>query len=118
MTDNVVYFLLIDKKERLAQLYDSLLRQPWAGRVRASFDQFECREGEEILRIFSCDATRRNMLKELQKITGAPRTVLFGNKEGECDVLIPDAGGGYMVKELKKRFEPVSLAGWKSLIHF
>lgn len=118
VTDNVVYFLLIDKKERLAQLYDSLLRQPWAGNVRASFDQFECREGEEILRIFSCDATRRNMLKELQEITGAQRTVLFGNKEGECDVLIPDAGGGYMVKELKKRFEPVSLAGWKSMIHF
>lgn len=33
-------------------------------------------------------------------------------------VLIPDAGSGHMVKELKKRFEPVSLAGWRRIIHF
>ena len=118
MVDNVVYFLIIDQKERVERLYDALQQQPWAPRVRAAFDTFECREGEVILRIYSCEATRRNMMKELQEILGAPRTVLFGNIPGECDVLIPDAGGGYMAKELKKRFEPVSLAGWRSMIHF
>ena len=58
------------------------------------------------------------MLEELREYTGAPRTVLFGNKEGECDVVIPDAGGGNLVRELKKRFEPVSLRGWREMIHF
>ena len=58
------------------------------------------------------------MLEELRKYTGAPRTVLFGIRRGECDVLIPDAGGGHMVKELKKRFEPVSIKGWRDILHF
>ena len=32
-------------------------------------------------------------------------------------VLIEDAAHDRMVKELKKRFEPVSLKGWRNIIH-
>ncbi len=33
-------------------------------------------------------------------------------------VLISDAGSGRMVKELKKRYEPISLKGWRNIVHF
>lgn len=118
IVDSVLYFLVIDRQEAVRRLHARLLEQPWAGRVRPVFDTFDCREGELILRIYDRGATRRSMLEELREYTGAPRTVLFGNKEGECDVVIPDAGGGNLVRELKKRFEPVSLRGWREMIHF
>ena len=42
---------------------------------------------------------------------------LFSREMGECDVLIVDAAHGRMVKELKKRYAPVSLKGWRNIIH-
>lgn len=116
--DNVLYFMVIDRAEKVDALCADLMRQSFAPRIRAVFDTFDCREGEKILRIYSAKASRRDMLEELRALTGAPRTVFFGNKEGECDVVIPDAGGGNLVRELKKRYEPVSLRGWRNIFHF
>ncbi len=118
IVDNVLYFLIMDRRENIERIHEKITKQPWADRVKAVFDTFDCREGELILRIYSGDATRRAMLEELRRYTGAPRTIFFSNDPSECDVVIPDAGGGHMVKELKKRYEPVSLAGWKNIIHF
>ena len=35
---------------------------------------------------------------------------------GRYDVYIEDANKDLMVKELKRRFEPVSLKGWKNIL--
>ena len=116
--DDVLYFLIIDRKEHVESLFERLMRETWAGEVRGVFDTFDCREGEEILRIYPSETTRAAMLEALKEYVGAPRTVSFGIREGECDVLIPDAGGGSMVKELKKRYEPVSVKGWRNIFRF
>ena len=118
LTDNVLYFMVIDRAERVEALCRELAEQDFASRIRTVFDTFDCRKGEKILRIYSAAANRRDMLEELRRLTGAPRTVFFSSRKGECDVAIPDAGGGNLVKELKKRYEPVSLRGWKNIFHF
>ena len=118
IVDNVLYFTIIGPDVRITKLHDLLMRQPWADSIRTRFDIFDCHEEELILRIYDHRATQRAMLEELRKYTGAPRTVLFGIRRGECDVLIPDAGGGHMVKELKKRFEPIDIRGWRDILHF
>ena len=118
LTDNVLYFMVIDRAERVEALCRELAEQDFASRIRTVFDTFDCRKGEKILRIYSAAANRREMLEELRRLTGAPRTVFFSSRKGECDVAIPDAGGGNLVKELKKRYEPVSLRGWKNIFHF
>lgn len=118
VVDNVLYFMIIDRREKVEEIHERLMKQPWADRVKPVYDTFDCREGERILRIYPCEATQKKMLEELRRYIGASKTVLFGIREGECDVLIPDAGGGSMARELKKRFEPVTLAGWRNIIHF
>lgn len=118
VVENVLYFTIIGPDVRITELHDLLMQQPWADSIRTRFDIFDCREGELILRIYDHRATQRAMLEELRQYTGAPRTVLFGIRPGECDVLIPDAGGGHMVKELKKRFEPIDIRGWRDIFHF
>ena len=118
INDNVLYFMIIDRADRTEALYEDLMRQSFASGLRGVFDTFDCREGEKILRIFSAHANQKDMLEELRLYAGAPRTVLFGCREGECDALIPDAGGGNLVRELKKRCEPVSLRGWRNIFHF
>ena len=110
LTDNVLYFMVIDKEEKVEALRGELADQDFAPRIRAVSDTFDCRKGEKILRIYSAGANRRDMLEELRRLTGAPRTVFFSSRKGECGVLIPDAGGGNLIRELKKRCEPVSLS--------
>ncbi len=97
ITHDVIYILVIDQEEKVDQLHASLMEQPWASQCRTNFDTFDCEEGE--------------------KLIGAPQTITFGNDPGECDVLIEDAGRDRMVKELKKRFSPIDLRGWRNIIH-
>ena len=94
------------------------MAQPWADRCRTNYDTFDCEEGEKILRIFTKEATRENMLNYLQKYIGAPKVITFGKSEDRTeDIYIEDAGKDSVVKELKKRFQPVSLKGWKDIFH-
>jgi len=114
---DVLYILVIDHEKNIDRLHEKLAAQPWFDRCRTNFDYFDCEEGEKILRIYASEANRPAMLRYLQRYVGAPRVVTFGSEEDECDVHIKDAGRNQMVKELKKRFEPVSLKGWKNILH-
>ena len=117
ITHDVIYILVIDQEEKVDQLHASLMEQPWASQCRTNFDTFDCEEGEKLMRIYASRSTRSEMLKHLQQYVGAPQTITFGNDPGECDVLIEDAGRDRMVKELKKRFSPIDLRGWRNIIH-
>ena len=117
ITHDVIYILVIDQEEKIDQLHASLMEQPWASRCRTNFDTFDCEEGEKLMRIYASGSTRSEMIRHLQQYLGAPQTITFGNDPGECDVLIEDAGRDRMVKELKKRFSPIDLRGWRNIIH-
>ena len=114
---DVLYILIIDREENIDRLHEKLLAQPWFDSCRTNFDYFDCEEGEKILRIYAAEANRPAMLSYLQRYVGAPRVVTFGSEEDECDVQIKDAGRNQIVKKKKKRFEPVSLKGWKNILH-
>lgn len=114
---DVLYILIIDREENIDRLHEKLKEQPWIDRCRINFDYFDCEKGEKILRIYAAEANRPAMLRYLQRYVGAPKVVTFGTETDECDVHIKDAGRDQMVKELKKRFEPVSLKGWKNILH-
>ena len=101
---DVLYILIIDREENIDRLHEKLKEQPWIGKCRINFDYFDCEEGEA-------------MLGYLQRYVGAPKVITFGTETDECDVHIKDAGRDQTVKELKKRFEPVSLKGWKNILH-
>ena len=118
ITKDVIYILVIDREEKIDRLREKLMAQPWADRCRTNYDTFDCEEGEKILRIFTKEATRENMLNYLQKYIGAPKVITFGKSEDRTeDIYIEDAGKDSVVKELKKRFQPVSLKGWKDIFH-
>ena len=117
VTEDVVYLQVIDLAENIDALYEKLMSHPWADRCRTNFETLDCDEGEKILRIYSASATRDNMLEQLRQMTGAPKVVTFSNKPGSADVLVRDPSRDQVVKELKKRFKPVSLRGWKNIFH-
>lgn len=117
ITENVIYILVIDNEQNIDRLHQKLMSQPWADRCRVNFDFFDCEKGEKIMRIFTAGASRKEMLRHLQRYVGAPQVFTFGTGEDECDYLIDDAGRDQLVKALKKKFEPVNIKGWRNIIH-
>ena len=73
------------------------------------------RDGYACLKICAAEATHEAMLRELERIVGASRTVTFGSGPDRYDVQLEHADRDWMVKELKRRFEPVDLRGWRNM---
>lgn len=113
--DKIIYFFVMDRAEKVARVMAAIEEAPWSGRIRVREDDRQIPEGYRCIRIFPAEATKENMLHELQEMIGARETVTFGSEPGRYDVLIQNADRDLMVKELKRRFEPVSLKGWRNM---
>ena len=75
-------------------------------------------DGYACLKICSAQATREAMTRKLEQRLGTRRTVLFSAVPGRGDVYIPNADKDRMVRELKRRFEPVDLRGWRNIFRW
>ena len=114
-TEQTIYFFILEKAEKVDAVEREIKASPWAGTVRFRYDMRDIPEGYKCIRIFSSAATKEAMLQELQHMVGAKDILTFGSMPGLYDVIVEDADKDRMVKELKRRFEPVSLKGWKNI---
>ena len=114
--NKTIYFFVLDECRKVERMLEKLHAAPWSGNVRIHVDERMVPEGYMCIRIFPAQATKERMLARLQEIVGAKNTVTFGSYKGRYDVYIENADKDLMVKELKRRFEPVSIAGWRNII--
>ncbi len=112
----LLYLLILEKTELLEEKYRDFLALPWAGDYRAvlSASPFA---GYSALKIYDAAVSRRAMLEKLQARLKPADTVTFGSVPGQYDVVIESADRNRMVRELKRRFEPVDLRGWRNMFH-
>lgn len=104
---NVVYFLVIEKKEKTEQIYQQLMEQDWVSDFRIVLADSMNYPGYAHIKIYHKQATREHMLQNLEALVDIEKTVTFGSIEGKYDVFIANSDRNIMVKELKKRYEPV-----------
>ena len=112
----VLYLLILEKTELLEEKLRRFRELPWSGDYRAVLKP-SLYEGYSALRIYDCSVSRRAMLKKLQDRLQPAETVTFGSVPGRYDVVIENADRNRMVRELKRRFEPVDLRGWRNIFH-
>lgn len=108
-TENVVYFLLMEPKERMAALYRELASMPWFQDLRVVYKDSTTYQGYAFMKLYSPEATRPRMLARLQDMLETRRAITFGSVEGSCDVVIRNADKNALVREVKKLYEPVKL---------
>ena len=111
---HVVYLMAIDSAARIDEAYAQLQSEPWAGDYRAVRGETPF-DGWSYLKIYDCACSREAMLRELESMLGTEKTVTLGGTEGKYDVYIENADRNLLVKELKRRFEPVDFRCWKSV---
>ena len=113
--EDVLCLLILDTEERVEAAYEKLLEQPWTGEYRIVKSPSEY-AGFTFLKVFEANTSRESLRHELERLMGTRETVTFGSVPGKYDVCIEDADRDRMVKELKRRFEPVDIRGWRNIL--
>ena len=105
--EKVIYFMILEKDSRTAEIYGKLREQPWSGSCRIRMYASHDYPGYAYMKIYSREATREHMLRNLTERLGLEKTVTFGSIAGKSDIYIENADKNEMVKKLKSEFEPV-----------
>ncbi len=113
--ENILNFVTVGTKEEMEALARKLSHQAFSDRIRIEYDSYRCEEGDVILRVYSAEATRERMLKRLKEYLKAEKIIKFGKEEPGADEVISYTGDR-MAREIKKRFEKVSIRGWKNML--
>ena len=112
--NDVIYLMIMDRTEKIDVAYDALLQQPWSKEYRIVKDTYHT-GGYSFLKIYDASVSREAMLRELEQMMGTKKTITFGSEREACDVYIENADRDTVVKELRRRYEPVDLRYWKTI---
>lgn len=108
--EDVVYLFLMDEKSRVHDLYEKMMQEDWITDYRIILTDAVRYPGFAYIKVYDKKAKRERMIKHLQLYLGIKDVVTFGSIEGKYDVVINEAERDEMVREMKKRFEPIKLA--------
>ncbi|MBQ9663677.1 MAG: HAD hydrolase family protein [Oscillospiraceae bacterium] len=114
-SEHILYFLLADEEAKLQHVMEELRDQPWASGIRVTYDRSQSHDNWLCIKLLPVESSQESMQRRLMARLGVEKRVTFGSRPGTCDVTIQDTDKDRMVKELKRRFEPVSLSGWKNI---
>lgn len=114
---HIVYLLVLDTHERIEKTWEALTAEPWIDAYRV-VRQASDYEGYSTLKIYDSACSRAAMLRELERIMGTKETITFGCEPGGSKVVIPNSDRNLLVRELKRRFEPVDLRCWRSIFRW
>lgn len=103
----VVYFMLIDKKEKLSAVYEKLLQQDFSDNLKILFYDSVDYPGYSYIKVYNHNATRENMLRYLRNYVEAKEVITFGTIEGRYTHLIKSGDSNEVVKLMKKEYEPL-----------
>jgi len=113
--EQILYFLLADDEHKLHSVIDRLMQEPWAADIRVTYDKAQSHGQWLCIKLLPKESSQESMQQLLMQQLGIEKKVTFGSQNGTCDVPIRDVDKDRMVKELKRRFEPVDLRGWRNI---
>ena len=102
---NVVYFMMIEKNQKIDELYQYLKKQGVTEQYKIKMYESDEYPEYSYMKIYQRNATRENMLVELQEITGIKNKVTFGSIQGKCDIYVDGNGANKVVKSMKNIYE-------------
>lgn len=106
-TLDVVYFVVLDTRERTELLYDKLQELGWTDRFKVLYYAAEDYPGYYYIKIYNKQASRKHMIDYLMKEINVNEAFRFGTIPDQCDYVIHDGSGNGVVKLLRRYFSPV-----------
>lgn len=107
--DKVVYFMLLYPTDIIEDFYKVLEEEKITEELKVLKYKSDDFAGYSYIKIYNKNASKKNMMEYLIKMTDVSQTITFGSVEGSCDVLVDKGDNDKVVHVLKKMYEPVSL---------
>lgn len=104
--ENVVYFMLLDKTEKIKDFYRSLESERLTNKLRVIMYESTDYKDYSYIKIYNKNATKENMISYLRELTSINDVVTFGTIKGQYDVYINTRDVNRVVREVRKRYEP------------
>lgn len=101
----VVYFMLLDRRERMERFYEGLAAQGITEECKVLFYDSQDYPGYSYIKIYSRNAKKENMMDYLKNLLGLEKIVTFGSVEGKYDVVVKSGDTNRVVHMLKKMYE-------------
>lgn len=109
----VVYFMVVDRRERIENLYAVMERAGYAEKYRICHYESDEYPGFAYLKLYHKDASKQHMLKELQRILEVTKVCTIGSVPGEYDLVVDENNpGDEVVRQLYRLCMPVKWP-WK-----
>jgi hypothetical protein len=102
----VLYLMIIDKKQKMDQIYRLLKQQNCFSELKTAYYPSTQYPGYMYLKIYHNAATIENMIDHLKKATGLQKTITFGCREGAYDIVVRKNDSRKVVRTLEKVYEP------------
>lgn len=103
----VLYFMILDQKERVDAFYQKLEHKGYLESLRVITYPSMDYPGYSYIKIYNKNATKENMITYLREYTQMEKVVTFGTIPGQYDVFIDTADANRVVREVRKRYEPI-----------
>lgn len=105
--ESVVYFMLLDKKERIDDFYNSLVQEGFADILKVISYESKDYPGYSYIKIYNKNATKENMIAYLTEQLSIEKTITFGTIPGRYDVHIDTEDANKVIREVRKKYEPI-----------
>lgn len=101
----VMYFMLLDKKDRIDALYAALGEQSFFGKLKVLKYDSEDYPGYAYIKIYNHNATKDNMADYLTGMLSVGKVVTFGSIEGMYTHTVRSGDSDQVVRLIRKEFE-------------
>ena len=103
--ENVVYYMTVDKKERIADVLSSFKAAGFDRFLKITVSDSSEYEGYTYLRIYNRNASKKNMIDYLLQMTDVKSVSTFGTIPGQYTHLITPGDSNTVVRMIKHDFE-------------
>lgn len=105
--ENVVYFMLLDKSDKIDAFYEVLCENEYDKRLKILKYESNDYPGYSYIKIYNKNASKENMLLYLKENYDIENTMTLGTIEGRYDIIIKENNFDDMVRNVRRRYEPM-----------
>lgn len=103
----VVYFMILDKSDKVQNFYQKLIDEKVMDCLKVIMYESEDYQGYSYIKIYNKNATKENMIHYLKEYAEIKDSITFGTIKDQYDVYIETEDVNKVVREVRKRYEPI-----------
>ncbi|WP_230398756.1 HAD hydrolase family protein [Novisyntrophococcus fermenticellae] len=101
------YVYVIADEEKITEVMKALCNQEFGRKLKVKAEPSKEFPGNYYLRIYSKNASKKNMIAYLREYVGVEKTITFGNPSSNSDVIIHDGDANRVIKTMRRLYRPL-----------